>query len=61
MTDQQTKVEIFYSKKDTRIVFLENATNEHGTGPERNIGLDHATGEYIYFMDSDDWIDEILL
>lgn len=50
-----------YSKKDSRIVLLENNSESHGPGPTRNIGLDYATGEYVYFMDADDWIDEDLL
>ena len=50
-----------YSKKDDRIVLLENNSENHGPGPTRNIGLNHAKGEYIYFMDADDWIDQRLL
>ena len=50
-----------YGKKDDRIVLLENNSENHGPGSTRNIGLDHATGEYIYFMDADDWIDKSLL
>ena len=43
-----------YGEKDARIILLENETETHGPGPTRNIGLDHASGEYIYFMDADD-------
>ena len=50
-----------YSKKDTRIIILENNSESHGPGPTRNIGLDYATGEYVYFMDADDWADNKLL
>ena len=28
-----------------------------GPGPARNLGVSHATGEYILFCDSDDWFD----
>lgn len=50
-----------YRKKDSRISVFTNDTDMHGPGSARNIGLDHASGEYLYFMDSDDWIDENLL
>lgn len=45
-----------YAKKDPRIkVFhCENG----GLGPARNTGIAHAAGEYIGFVDSDDWVDE---
>lgn len=29
-----------------------------GLGLTRNVGLDNATGEYITFLDSDDWMDK---
>lgn len=32
-----------------------NCTTQ-GCGPARNMGMDHATGEYIWFMDGDDWL-----
>lgn len=60
-TDNSKEICREYSEKDSRIVLLENNSESHGPGPTRNIGLDYATGEYIYFMDADDWIDISLL
>lgn len=44
-----------YAKQDLRIrvVHRENG----GLGPARNSGMEVATGEYIGFVDSDDWIE----
>lgn len=60
-TDNSNDICQRYSKIDTRIICLENNSEEHGPGPTRNVGLDYVTGEYIYFMDADDWIDDCLL
>lgn len=60
-TDRSKEICEEYSKKDGRIILLENNTDNHGPGSTRNIGLDNATGEFIYFLDADDWIDKTLL
>ena len=60
-TDNSKEISREYQKRDRRIVLLENNSESHGPGPTRNIGLYHATGEYIYFMDADDWADNSLL
>ena len=43
--------EVFKDKLD--ITIIRNETNI-GPGGCRNVGLDHAKGEYIFFLDSDD-------
>lgn len=60
-TDQSKEICREYMKNDNRIVLLENNSESHGPGSTRNIGLEYATGEYIYFMDADDWIEKSLL
>lgn len=44
-----------YAQKDSRIVIY-NQENS-GLSVARNTGLEHASGEYIGFVDSDDWVD----
>ncbi len=44
-----------YAKKDNRIVIL-NQKNA-GLSAARNTGMEIAKGEYIGFVDSDDWVD----
>ena len=45
-----------WAKKDNRIKVI-HKQNE-GLGMARNTGIDHATGDYIFFFDSDDYVDE---
>ena len=45
-----------YAQKDKRIRII-NREKNGGLSAARNTGLDIATGEYVYFIDSDDWID----
>ncbi len=45
-----------YAAKDQRIKLV--VTPAKGTGDARNKGLDAATGEYIGFVDGDDWAEK---
>ncbi|MCA1026832.1 bifunctional glycosyltransferase family 2 protein/CDP-glycerol:glycerophosphate glycerophosphotransferase [Cytobacillus kochii] len=54
-TNEKVKEALYPYKtySNVKIIYL----NENkGVGYARNKGLDHATGEYIYFLDSDDMI-----
>ena len=42
-----------YASRDPRVVAVHLPEN-HGQGYARNVGLDIARGEYVYFLDSDD-------
>lgn len=43
------------AKEDSRICIIENEKNI-GAGPSRNKGIDAARGEYLSFVDADDYI-----
>lgn len=45
-----------YAQKDSRIRVF-HKENE-GVSSARNFGIDNAIGEYFWFIDSDDWIDQ---
>ena len=45
-----------YAAKDNRFVLIEQKTNQ-GQGIARNVGLEIAKGDYIMFLDSDDWFE----
>lgn len=49
--------EIIKSYNDKKIVYIKNKTNK-GIGYNRNLGIKKATGEYVCFIDSDDYVKE---
>lgn len=54
-TDNSESILNKYNKKDSRIRVL-NKKNE-GVSLARNFALKYVTGEYLMFVDSDDWIE----
>lgn len=54
-TDNSLEILEKYAHRDKRIKII-NQTNS-GAGYSRNIGIAHAAGTYLSFIDSDDWID----
>ena len=58
--DNSFKICDDYSKKDERIKIIKKLKNE-GSSLARKTGLDAATGDYIQFIDSDDWVEPEML
>lgn len=54
-TDQTGKIMECLAQEDNRVKTVHKPNT--GVGLTRNIGLQLATGEYINFIDSDDWMD----
>ena len=54
-TDNSKQILEDYARKDDRIKII-NRKNS-GQGVARNVGIKYAKGEYIGFVDSDDWVD----
>ena len=44
-----------YREKDDRITIFH--TENRGLSAARNLGIDHAHGEWIMFIDPDDWVE----
>ena len=53
-TDSSLSICNEYAQKDNRITVL--TQQNKGVGAARNKGLERATGDYLYFLDSDDFI-----
>ena len=58
-TDNSGKLCDTLSRQDSRIRVLHKANG--GLSDARNVGMDAAAGQYIAFVDSDDWIDPYML
>ena len=57
-TDNSAQICEELAAKDLRFKLIHQ--HNQGFGAARNTGLKHATGEYVYFMDSDDLIEPTL-
>lgn len=55
-TDNSSKIISFYAEIDCRIVIVSKTNG--GVSSARNTGLSNASGDYITFVDADDYVDE---
>lgn len=58
-TDGSSVILDEYAAKDSRFKMI--SQNNAGTAAARNTGLKVANGDYIFFLDSDDWIEDYAL
>ena len=54
-TDMSPEVCDHYEKNDSRITVIHK--DNRGVSSARNVGLEKARGDYISFVDSDDWLE----
>lgn len=54
--DNSLKILEQYRKKYPKVIKVFTQENQ-GAGAARNFGIKHITGKYIFFLDSDDWIE----
>lgn len=55
-TDSSLEILRHYQNCDDRVKVF--SQSNHGPGNARNVGIDNSTGEYILFLDSDDYLVE---
>lgn len=54
-TDGSESIILKFQKEDKRIIYIKKENG--GLGAARNTGIEAASGKYICFVDSDDWVD----
>jgi len=54
-TDESLDICNVWKQNDSRIIVLDQENN--GVSAARNRGIDYSSGDYIAFIDGDDWID----
>lgn len=60
-SDNSCKIIQNFANNDNRIITIFNSVSSGNSGIPRNQGLHYANGEYICFVDADDYIDKTML
>lgn len=55
--DSSLNILNYFSKKDSRVKIIKNDSNK-GVGFSLNSGLEMAEGDYVFFLDGNDWISQ---
>jgi len=55
-TDNSCEICTFYSNIDERVKVIKKQNG--GVSSARNLGLKNSVGQYISFIDSDDWVSQ---
>lgn len=58
-SDSSADIAKKYVEMDKRVLYFEQKNS--GVSSARNYGLDLATGDYILFIDSDDWVESTIV
>ena len=58
--DNTLSILLEYEKKFPNNIMVIDSNENRGIGGARNVGLEYASGEYIGFVDSDDWVDKTM-
>ena len=58
-TDKTLEICKKIEKIDNRVRVIDK--KNEGVSKTRNLGLENATGKYIKFVDSDDWLEKMLV
>lgn len=56
-SDINKKANINSSRKDVKVILLDPESSK-GAGKARNVGIEHATGKWLIFADSDDFFED---
>jgi glycosyltransferase involved in cell wall biosynthesis len=57
--DQSLTILQKFAQIDARMTIFTNANS--GVSKARNVGIDHANGQYVTFVDADDWLELTML